>query len=349
MKLPTRPGGAPTRPGSRETSGAHSAATTSSRGEQAEGASGVRYSDAFSACIVNGKAVAPRTGAVMNRTLARTPRWVAVELVSLDNGKTGKVPYCAFNRTRHASSTDPSTWTTFDAVQAAITREPALVFGFMLGDGWAGVDLDKVHDPLTGVVEPWALDVVALLDSYTESSVSRTGIHVLCHGHLPPGRRAQNMPNGQKIEMYDRARLFACTGQPYGPERDIEDRTDRLKTLHEAVFGPAAAAVDANDRRGKEGLDESMLLSSLSDDDLLLKAASASNADKFLSLWRGELDAYGGDHSVADLALISILLYWSRGDREQADRLFRQSDLMRPKWERRSDYRERTFAKAGAL
>lgn len=90
-------------------------------------------------------------------------------------------------------------------------------------------------------------------------------------------------------------------------------------------------------------------LSSLSDDDLLLKAASASNADKFLSLWRGELDAYGGDHSVADLALISILLYWSRGDREQADRLFRQSDLMRPKWERRSDYRERTFAKAGAL
>jgi primase-polymerase (primpol)-like protein len=65
-------------------------------------------------------------------------------------------------------------------------------------------------------------------------------------------------------------------------------------------------------------------------------------------LWRGELSEYGGDHSSADLALASILLYWTQGDTEQADRLFRLSNLVRPKWTRRPDYRARTFSKAVA-
>src|SRR5262249_40583233 len=48
----------------------------------------------------------------------------------------------------------------------------------------------------------------------------------------------------------------------------------------------------------------------------------------------------------ADLALCSMLAFWTGGDAEQIDRLFGESKLTRPKWEKRLDYRQRTIAKA---
>ena len=48
----------------------------------------------------------------------------------------------------------------------------------------------------------------------------------------------------------------------------------------------------------------------------------------------GDLAAYGGNHSAADLALCNILTFWTR-DRDQIDRIFRGSVLLRPKWDER--------------
>jgi primase-polymerase (primpol)-like protein len=76
---------------------------------------------------------------------------------------------------------------------------------------------------------------------------------------------------------------------------------------------------------------------------LLHHAASAKNGYKFARLWRGDTSDYGGDDSRADIALLSMLLFWTRGDEPRADSLFRQSGLNRPKWERREDYRRRCF------
>jgi len=42
------------------------------------------------------------------------------------------------------------------------------------------------------------------------------------------------------------------------------------------------------------------------------------------------------DHSRADLALCGMLAFWCGGDPERIDRLFRRSDLMREKWDRRT-------------
>jgi putative DNA primase/helicase len=80
------------------------------------------------------------------------------------------------------------------------------------------------------------------------------------------------------------------------------------------------------------------------DDELLALAMRAKNGEKFSRLWRGDTSEYAGDESRADLALCSLLAFWTDGDTERMDRLFRQSGLMREKWNRR-DYRERTFSK----
>jgi hypothetical protein len=83
----------------------------------------------------------------------------------------------------------------------------------------------------------------------------------------------------------------------------------------------------------------------MDDEDLLTRARLSKNGPKFTRLWDGDATDYDGDLSKADLALVGMLAYWTGGDAERIDRLFRQSGLMRDKWER-ADYRERTIARA---
>ena len=71
------------------------------------------------------------------------------------------------------------------------------------------------------------------------------------------------------------------------------------------------------------------------DEEVLRKAVSAANSDKFRDLWCGQWQSYAEypSQSEADLALCRMLAYWTDGNKQQVDRLFRQSGLMRPKWD----------------
>ena len=74
----------------------------------------------------------------------------------------------------------------------------------------------------------------------------------------------------------------------------------------------------------------------------------AKNGDRFAQLLTGDLSRYDGDESAADLALCNVLAFYTR-DAAQIDRLFRQSELFRRKWESRrkdSTYGADTIAKA---
>jgi hypothetical protein len=63
-------------------------------------------------------------------------------------------------------------------------------------------------------------------------------------------------------------------------------------------------------------------------------------------LWAGDWRGAGfSSHSEADLSLCSMLAFWFQKDREEINRQFRRSRLMRDKWER-DDYRSETLDKA---
>jgi hypothetical protein len=81
---------------------------------------------------------------------------------------------------------------------------------------------------------------------------------------------------------------------------------------------------------------------------LLERARGAANGEKFSRLWAGDTSGYGDDDSAADDALCCLLAYWTGGDAARMDRLFRQSALMRDKWDR-EDYRARTIQSAQEL
>jgi len=85
-------------------------------------------------------------------------------------------------------------------------------------------------------------------------------------------------------------------------------------------------------------------LDSLDYQELVGRAKGSRDGAKFTALWEGDISGYDS-HSEADLALCCLLAFWTGGDRDRIDRLFRQSGLNREKWAR-EDYREKTISAA---
>ena len=81
-----------------------------------------------------------------------------------------------------------------------------------------------------------------------------------------------------------------------------------------------------------------------SDNEIINAAMGASNGDRFRLLWNGDTSTYPS-HSEADQALCNLLAFWTGNDPGRIEQLFRQSGLMRDKWERQ-DYRDRTINNA---
>jgi KaiC/GvpD/RAD55 family RecA-like ATPase len=204
--------------------------------------------------------------------------------------------------------------------------------GFEFEPPYVGVDLDHCRNADTGEIEQWASDMVAHLDSYTEVSLSGTGLHIIVKGTLPPGRRRCG-----GIEMYDGGRYFTMSGRHVeGSPLTIEDRTGELAEIHAAVFAePAASHFPPSESTP----------SAISDDDIPLKASTAKNGAKFSKLWAGDWQELYGSQSEADQALCCDLAFWTGRDVNRMDALFRQSGLYREKWER-EDYRTKTLHNA---
>ena len=110
-----------------------------------------------------------------------------------------------------ASSTAPRTWSTYDTAAASTVGAGV---GFVLnGDGLVCIDLD--HCLTDGRLSPWAKDILDQApDTYTEVSVSGTGLHLFGYGQLAKGRRIRR-DDGANIEAYSTGRYVAVTGNPY--------------------------------------------------------------------------------------------------------------------------------------
>lgn len=182
------------------------------------------------------QALMARVAANFPASLRQMHQWVLWKRESRGDNTT-KVPYQPNGQM--ARSTDSSTWSDFQTVEAAFLsgiQFDGVGFVFTEADPYVGIDLDKCRDPLTGEVEPWAADVLARLGTYTELSPSGKGFHVIGQGRLPPaGRRKDG------IEMYDAGRYFTVTGDHYGDSpSEAADIQAPLMALHAEVFAKPA-------------------------------------------------------------------------------------------------------------
>src|SRR5690348_8080445 len=251
-------------------------------------------------------------------------RWVLVRLALQDDGKITKEPYMAAQPDRKASSAAPSTWASFAEAVEAWGRGNWQGLMFALGDGWAGVDFDRVRDQETKDVAAWAEEEAKRLDSYTEVSVSGTGLHTVVYGTLPTSEGCKNAD----LEMYDHGRFFAVTGRrmPWSP-LVVNASQDVLADLCRRRFPEKVEAAEQQQRASVR-----YLPLPVDDDDLLRLARAAKNGDKFSALYDGGRHGYASE-SEATAALVRMLAFWTRNDAARMDRLFRRSALMREKWD----------------
>jgi primase-polymerase (primpol)-like protein len=273
------------------------------------------------------------------RLLTTRDQWLCWRSEDRD-GKMTKVPIDP-NSGRYASTTDSSTWSAFETARERVISSPeldGLGFVFTDSDPIVGVDLDACRIPETGKTRDWATDIIDRLDSFTEVSPSGTGYHVLVEGSLPNGRNRKG-----DVECYETTRFFTVTGEHVdSTPPTIESRANELEAVHLEYLSA--------DEESKDDGNRSPATPSLSDRELIERAKNAANGEKFSRLWRGSTTGYESN-SEADMALCSLLAFWTGGDAAQVDRLFRDSGLMREKWDERhfadgSTYGEKTIERA---
>jgi len=111
---------------------------------------------------------------------------------------------------RAASSTDPSTWSSFDTVAG-------LPHGIMLGDGLACYDLDDVIG-VDGTVHGDALEVLASVPDpiWIERSMSGRGLHVFVYSRDPSYQL-------DRVSFYSWGRFIVVTGDRYWPTEVTTD------------------------------------------------------------------------------------------------------------------------------
>lgn len=239
--------------------------------------------------------------------------------------KYDKLPYQANGK--KASSTDPSTWTSYADAIASYNKGgfDGIGFVFTPNDPFCGVDLDKVDG-----WEKQTNSIINRLSSYTEISPSGNGYHIIIEAKVPGDRNRKGA-----FEIYDRDRFFTFTGnRVQGTPSTVEERQTQLNEIYREIFG--------GDKKLKSKQPEQVQLN-LSDQEIIDLACNARNGAKFKQLYSGDHSEYESQ-SEADLALVNMIAFYTQ-DPQQIDRIFSSSGLYREKWDR-DDIKSRTIEKA---
>ena len=249
-------------------------------------------------------------------------RWVCWRLTTVPGkAKATKVPYMPNGR--KAESDDPSTWSTYAECMAVVSQFSGV--GCVLGDGVFGADIDACCDATTGKFTPESREIVIGLDTYAEYSYSGDGCHLLGLGDLDEKYRKSKrkvivkaIPGCKQIEIKSAGFYFVYTGRHLvKTPADLMPRQEQLDAL--------CAKVAAVTKTG-------------------LTVSAPDEAARFAKLWAGDMSDYADNHSVADMALVSILARRFNNNAFLIDAEFCKSGLYRDKWER-LDYKWSTIWK----
>ena len=253
----------------------------------------------------------------------------------------------------------PDTWGTFAEALAYLETHKdngIKTIGFEMGGKgpFTGIDMDYCRNPETEEIEPWAMEIITALDSYTEVSPSGTGIRVFTNGgddFSQLNRKKGGLGASAKgvIEIANSGKYFSTTGNHLEgtPDWITHNPSGLLKVCNQYFQKKAQEEKKPTEEETPEQEKDK---TPFEDEALLKKMFSSSNGQKARKLFDGDYSGYPSQ-SEADLALCSLLAFWTRKNAEQMDRLFRQSQLYRKKWDEKhfadgSTYGAETIRKA---
>ena len=200
--------------------------------------------------------------------------------------------------------------------------------------------------------------VVTRFGTYAERSPSGTGLHLIGRGKAvfhdggsQWGRRQAGLMGFSSFECYNSARYLTMTGRVLDDYKHVVDVQDVLDAMTAALWPAQQQESTAGEQQERAAVVQepgTCKGRELADDFIVQKASSGRRGEWFRSLYeQGNVSAYGGDHSRADMALLGWLAFWTNGNARQMERLFSASALgQRKKWRERQAYREMTIQAA---
>lgn len=235
------------------------------------------------------------SGAALPEALAplvALPHWVIWRWEQDKKGNPTKVPYQPARPNKKASSTNPKTWS--DCATAVAAAKAADGIGFCLLDSEYGAfDIDDCRNEVSGALAPWAQEFVTRAGSYTEVTVSGTGLRIIGRATGPKVHRKQAVANGITLETYRKAeRYIVMTGNALpGAPMVLADL--------DAIMDAIVAELDGANRH--EDGDATPLEETIAPNDPRLAKLDA----KWIALGhagKGIAEDYGGDRSRAVFA-----------------------------------------------
>ena len=259
--------------------------------------------------------------------LKREKRWCLYKIIQRD-GKNTKLPLMPNGKP--AKSNDKTTWNSYEDCIAALNRNIGDGLGFMLGDGYIGIDIDKASDEVFEYMQnknanSMTANFLREISTYAEISPSKTGLHFIGKGKVPGERKRY-----KNLEIYDKDRFFTVTGNV------IKDRNrnkvinidSELKPLYEKYM-PKINVINSENKRNPT------VTSYNGEQDVLEKLFDRGyfsyTGEDLRRIYYGNYESYFNSQSEADFFMLQRLLYYT-ADVEQAISLMEKSGLKREKW-----------------
>jgi len=278
--------------------------------------------------------------------LALQRSWIVYKLLPPDkHGKIQKIPINPKSPAHNPTGgdyNDPASWVllkeALEYIKATKSSQYGVGYFFSMGSGYVGVDFDHCLDEKGDIADERVAFWVHQLDSYTEVSVSGTGLHVIVRGDYPKGiRRAW-------AEIYPHGRFFAMTGDTLPNFEEIKDRQEQVDSLAAALTGLATGSTPP--MPGQENSDTPMqitreqLLESMQKfwqplDVVLTRMTSGRSKKEIAALMEGDSELWKGagapypSRSEADAALMLFLADYTNCNTQQMMQIFKSSGLDR--------------------
>lgn len=293
-------------------------------------------------------------------------------------GRPTKVPYMAGDLSRHASTSDPSTWRSYARAKAFYLGHKDALAGvgccrrggayFFDGDGFFRKLLpDDVSEGweferygVTFAVwegwkgrqpRDWYLLLVAA-QAWMELSPSCLGLHAVLWSETIVAGFQVEVPGVEHtgVALYTGNRYLAVTGAMLAPGNPDFDSHEALESMR--LWLPAAAEARERERTviapGAQVVADAFAAAGFgSDEDVIARVKRDKRGG---ILWNGGDPGGLADSSPSglDFHLCQRIAFYGGPDPGRIDRIFRASALCRDKWER-EDYRRKTIAEALAI
>lgn len=274
--------------------------------------------------------------------LKREKRWCLYKIIQRD-GKNTKLPLMPNGKP--AKSNDKTTWNSYEDCIAALNRNIGDGLGFMLGDGYIGIDIDKVSDDIMAYsmdyqARSMTADFLRGISTYAELSPSKTGLHFIGKGKVPGERKRH-----KNLEIYDEGRFFTVTGNVIKDKdrshiKPIEQELLPLYQKYMPAVGNQIEHKETRNEQGKRSTRENPFkqrYGKSSNDVLELlfeKGYFHYTGEDIRRIYYGNYESYFTSQSEADFFMLQRLLYYT-ADVEQAVSLMENSGLKREKWYKR--------------